>query len=46
MNQFKATCMAKIDLKEDFDRFWVDEKENRIVVATHEKISIFTLSPI
>lgn len=46
MNQFKATCMAKIDLKEDFDRFWVDEKENRIVVATQEKISIFTLSPI
>lgn len=46
MNAFTATCMAKIDLKEDFDLFWVDEEKNRIVVATQDKISIFTLSPI
>lgn len=41
MNQFKVICMVKIDLKEDFDCFWVDEKENRIVVVMQEKILIF-----
>lgn len=46
MNALAAMCMAEIKVKEYFDAFCVDEKQNRIVIATRSKITIVTLSPI
>lgn len=41
-----STCMAEFKITENFDVFCVDEAQNRIIVASKSKITIFTLSPI
>lgn len=38
--------MTEFNVKENFDAFCVDEDQNRIIVATKAKITIFTLDPV
>lgn len=45
-NSIVATYLAELDVKENFDAFCVDEEQNRIIVATKAKITIFTLDPV
>lgn len=45
-NVIVATCMAEFNVKESFDAFCVDENQNKIIVATKAKITIFTLDPV
>uniref|UniRef100_A0A8W8IES7 B box-type domain-containing protein n=1 Tax=Magallana gigas TaxID=29159 RepID=A0A8W8IES7_MAGGI len=45
-NSIKLACVAEMKVKEDFDVFCIDEEQNRIIVASNEKITVFNLSPI
>lgn len=44
-NAINLACVAEMKVKEDFDVFCIDEEQNRIMVASNEKISVFILSP-
>lgn len=44
-NSIKLACVAEMKVKEDFDVFYIDEEQNRIIIASNEKIAVFNLSP-
>lgn len=45
-NAIRLACVAEMKVKEDFDVLCIDEEQNRIIVASNEKITVFNLSPI
>lgn len=44
-NSISFTCVAYFKVKKDFDAFCIDEEQNKIIVASNEKITVFNLSP-
>lgn len=44
-NAINLACVAEMKVKEDFDVFYIDEEQNRIIIASNEKIAVFNLSP-
>ncbi|XP_065925870.1 uncharacterized protein [Magallana gigas] len=44
-NELTASCLAEINVREDFETFCVDEEQNKIVVAKNAKVTTFTLFP-
>lgn len=44
-NAINLACVAEMKVKEDFDVFYIDEEQNRIIIASNKKITVFNLSP-
>lgn len=45
-NAVSFTCLADFKVKENLDVFCIDEEQSRIIIASSNKIKIFSLSPV